>query len=730
LPRLGTEPYNGGLLLLLLHTGRPHCRGQAGKLSRGTVLQDRGRGEPSDAQSAMLLRRWAAPALVLSMLLIVLLAMARVELTLLSIAGILSGALVVVLAGECTLGLVRVGPVAARSTVAIVIGAVATSLALVVGVCLTGLTAGNVFVAWSIAVLGVAFAQRGRLMERVDLPFVDVAAQAAIAAIIVAGCSVAATAVPVLKATGVLPVWIDYYIHAATIANFGLPDAAGHGDILMVGAPLTFYHYGPYQLAAALMAVVDASSLALATAVLLPLGLYLAAVSVYALAAQLVDRRAGVLALAVLIVVPDVSSYGLANGFFDHRWMLFTHPGSGYGIAVCAVSLILFLVWMTTREWRALALALALACAVIEIRAHYFVVVAPALAATLALATPFGRRHATFLWGGGLLAVAMLLSALVMVEPLQRLWLENSAIEAYLENIHSGQQPTAYSGVYAGLVARVGQIPALFIGTALMLPAALGVFVVAYPLALAAALRRRGWRQSDALPLLVLIAFVLVTLLAPASRWDDATEYQHRPVVLVYVLIVVWTSAYAADLLRSTGGSPVSVAAQLGGIAAIVIFAVGIFGVDPGAPGFSWANPNYYRTPIAPGIIGAAEAIRQEAEPGDIVAVGPAEADADLVDHATQITSLAHVPTLLARYRHQLVWGEEMRNDAQRRLALLRQVEGSDDFAQVIAWLRDRGVTWYVWLGEDGPAFDRERRMAAVKETNVAVYRIVPLGQP
>jgi hypothetical protein len=730
LPCLAAEPYNKGLRLLLLHSVRPHCRGQAGKLSRGTVLQDRGRGELFDAQSAMLLKRWAAPALVLSMLLIALLALARVELTLMSLAGIFSGALVVVLAGECTLGLARAGPVAVRSTVAIAIGAVATSLALVAGVFLTGLTAAAVFVVWGVAVLGVAFTQRGRLTERVDLPLVDVAAQAAIAAIIAAGCSVAATAEPVLKATGVLPVWIDYYIHGATIANFGLPDAAGHGDILMVGAPLTFYHYGPYQIAAALMGVVDASSMALATAVLLPLGLYLAAVSVYALATQLADRRAGVLALAVLIVVPDVSSYGLANGFFDHRWMLFTHPGSGYGIAVCAVSLIVFLVWMTTREWRALAVALALACAVIEIRAHYFVVLAPALVATLALATPFGRRHATLLWGGGLLAVAVLLSALAMVEPLQRLWLENSAIEAYLENIHSGQQPTAYSGVYAGLLARVGQIPALFIGTALVLPAALGVFAVAYPLTLTAALRRRGWRKSDALPLLVLIAFLLVTLLAPASRWDDATEYQHRPVVLVYVLIVVWTSAYTVGLLRSTGGRPVSVAAQLGGIAAIVMVAVGIFGVDPGAPGFSWAKPDYYRTPIAPGIIGTAEAIRERALAGDIVAVGPAEADADLVDHATQVTSLAHAPTLLARYRHQLVWGEENRNDAERRLALLRWIEDSDDFAQVIARLRDRGVTWYVWLGEAGPAFDRERRMAAFKERNVTVYRIVPLGQP
>jgi hypothetical protein len=702
----------------------------AGELSRGTVLQDRKRGELFDARSVRLLKRWVAPALLASVLLLSLLTLAREELTFFSAAGILFGALIVVLAGECTLCLARAGPIAVRSAVVIVIGAIVTSLALAGGVFLTGLAAGVVFVVWSVVVLGVAFAQRGHLMAPLELPLVDVAAQAAIAAIVVAGCSVAATAVPVLEATGVVPVWIDYYIHATTIANFGLPDAAGNGDILMVGAPLTFYHYGSYQISAALMSLVEASSLTLATAALLPLGLYLAALSVYALATQLADRRAGVLALAILIVVPDVASYGLANGFFDHRWMLFTHPGSGYGIAACGVALIAFLVWLNTRDWRTLALALLLACAVIEIRAHYFVVLAPALVGILVLASPFGRRNAALLWGVGLLAVAALLVALAAVEPVQRLWLESSAIKEYLSSIHSGQEPTAYSGVYADLVARVGPIPALFIGSALVLPAALGVFLVAYPLALTAALRVRGWRESDALPLLVLIAFLIVTLLAPASLWDDATEYQHRPAVLVYVLIVVWTSAYAVSLLRAPSSARAGpVAAYLAGLAAFVIVAVGVFGVDPGAPGFAWAKPNYYRTPIAPEIVGASDVIRNSANAGDVVAVGPVEADADLVDHATQVTSLADVPARLARYRHQLVLGDALRQDAQERLAFLRRIEASDDFADVIAKLRDRGVTWYVWVGEGGPAFDRERRMAVFKQGGVTVYRIVPLAR-
>ena len=275
--------------------------------------------------------------------------------------------------------------------------------------------------------------------------------------------------------------------------------------------------------------MVDATGLTIATAVLLPLGLFLAAISAYALASEMAGRRAGVLALAVLTLVPDASHYGLENGFFGFHWLIFTNPGSGYGLAASAVGLMLLVVWFRSGNARVLALAILMIVAVIESRAHFFVWLAPAVLGTLLLATPFARRKATILWPLGLLVLAAMIVALIAVEPLQRLWLANSTVVRYVYFVHVGQEPTAYAGVYARLLETLGQVGATLVGTALIVPAYARGLPRLYPLALILAVKSKGWDAIDALPLLLLVVFVVVTLLAPASRWGYVTEYQHRP---------------------------------------------------------------------------------------------------------------------------------------------------------------------------------------------------------
>ena len=206
-------------------------------------------------------------------------------------------------------------------------------------------------------------------------------------------CRHAASAVSELKATGILPVWSDYFIHGSIIAEFGDPLAVSRGSIELVGEPLAFYHYAAYMIPAALASVADLPGLALATSVMLPLGLLVAGLGSYALGTALADRRAGVVAIAFLLLLPDPSLYGLNNGFLGFHWLLFTAPGSGYGLGAAAIALVFANEWFSSGSRAALMLALALTAAMFQLRAHIFLLFAPALVLTLICGTELARRH-------------------------------------------------------------------------------------------------------------------------------------------------------------------------------------------------------------------------------------------------------------------------------------------------------------------------------------------------
>ena len=48
---------------------------------------------------------------------------------------------------------------------------------------------------------------------------------------------------------------------------------------------------------------------------------------------------------AALLLIPDASTYGLRNGFFGFHWLLFSHPGSGYGLSAAFTALTLVEIW-------------------------------------------------------------------------------------------------------------------------------------------------------------------------------------------------------------------------------------------------------------------------------------------------------------------------------------------------------------------------------------------------
>jgi hypothetical protein len=634
------------------------------------------------------------------------------------------GALVVLLSGEVLL--IGTGlAIPARIPVVIVTGAMLTSLALLAGALVTGLTAGAVFVGWSLLVAAtVAIVSRGapRAQTRTDL--VDAVAVACLAILVGFWSRHCAAAIPELKASGILPSWSDFYIHGTVIAEFGSPLAVGRGALELADQPLPLYHYGGYMLAAAISRLVNLPGLGLATSILLPLGLLLAAIGSYALATALADRRAAVIAIGFLMLLPDPSFYGMANGFLAFHWNLFTHPGAGYALGAAAVALVFLGLWLEQRDWRALGLALALAAATFQLRAHVFLWLLPAVFATLALSTAFAQRHRRVIVAAGLAGIGLVVVLLLTVTPWRDLWLGRTWIREVMDLIHHAQEPTGYPGLYERLVHTVGIGPAVILGTVLIVPGVLGVFTILYPLLFVMVGRKAPLRPLDQFPLLLLLLVLLFILFAwgaPATQF----EFKHRAVVLLYQMFAIWTAAYLSRVLFVSRSSDESALPYLVAIAAASM-AVGLaFDVDPAKPKFAWGKQHYWAA-AAPGVVDAASYVRAAARPGDTVAVGPIDDKAYWGDVATQLASMTDVPNYLARAALYGKMGGGRTEAVEQRLRQLRAVEAASDFASAQTLLRAAGITWYVVFGPAGAGFDPARARATAATPNSAVYLLGP----
>ena len=148
------------------------------------------------------------------------------------------------------------------------------------------------------------------------------------------GAAVALSAIrsPVtLETQGILPIWYDAFLHGLSVQAFAGLEGPPM-DPELYGASLIFYHYAPFVPPAALLDVAGINGLTAVAGHLLPLGLLIGALGLYALVVQLAGRAAGVVALALLVIVPDPADYMLLSGWFDMAWLLFGSVGSGYGM--------------------------------------------------------------------------------------------------------------------------------------------------------------------------------------------------------------------------------------------------------------------------------------------------------------------------------------------------------------------------------------------------------------
>jgi hypothetical protein len=609
--------------------------------------------------------------------------------------------------------------------VATLLGSVITATFLVLLTFVTGQRTGLLFPIWGLAVAAAYSWTSVRAPELESFPWADLVAMGAIAFAIGIWCRGVAGAVSTVESSGILPVWVDYYFHGAIAAQLGDPHVAGHCALMMANTPPIFYHYGMYVIPAALLEIVHTSGLLVATAIMLPLGLLLAAWAVLLVTEEIAqDQRAGVAALAFLLLAPDASHYALANGFYGFHWLLFTNPGSGWGIAAASCALLFLCIWLREQNRGALILAGILTVCVFQFRAQIFVWFAPVVVTLVFSLSGFGRRHRRGILVLSGLSVLAVLVVLAWSEAAQKFWFSHSAIVAYLNFVLGHDASFMGLGGYGWLVAKLGQVPAIFAGTLLLVPAMLGALLLVYLLALVAGRLRTRWQPIDTVPGLLLFFGAAVTLFAPLAPSGDPTEFQHRPFVLLYTVVAIWTAAHffrrttAVRVTNSQGRS-------CGFVILVLAVAAASFGaaVNPARPSFDWGKA-FYGARLKPGVVPAAQVLRHAVHRSQIVAVGPIDPKGSLFDPALAFASLADAPVYLAAVQLQLFYGDKRTQTAEGRLQFQQEVEASDDWEKAMALLCQNHIDWYVWLGNTGPPFDMERRYPVASDHDMAIYRI------
>ena len=608
------------------------------------------------------------------------------------------------------------------------LGVLSTGLALWALVAMLGVTAATAFALWGGAVAVCQIATSRMTASEPPPDRKDLVGFALCCAFTAAWCKDISAAPDVLAKAGYLPAWIDYFLHGGVVAQFGDPRAIDRGGIWLPDVPAFLYHYGSYLPAAAFAVPLDQPGLTLALSVGLPLGILCLACGAYALGASLAGASGGIAALVALFVIPDASNYWLRNGFYSFHWNMFASPGVGYALAAGMLALVFLQRWARTGDAIALAGSAALVAAVFAYRFHVLLLLLPGWLAAVAIASPLVRRRWRLFFIAG---AALALGALLAYDHLPNIgdaasWAlgEGQALERFLRQVHTRQEPTAYTGLYVQVLNAYGDAIGYAFGMILAYPAALGALLVLFPVALFLERDRLEWKGVDAFPVALVVLYPGLMLLAPTPRHHDATDYVHRPFVLLYAVLSIWTFALFVRWLLERRGQSKETAWKA--LAAGALFALAVpwfFAADMARPKFDWGKP-LAAYAVDPGIVSAAAFLYTHARPGDLFAVGRLPHRYAHLDDGAELVALSSTPAYLARVWIHLLMDHERAEIARGRYNALVAIESSPDRRTAFEQLRQLGVRWYVATSPGAPWWDADHRHSAYSSGKVAVYEI------
>lgn len=591
-----------------------------------------------------------------------------------------------------------------------VLGIFATAIVVYALVASFQLLAATAFAIWAVLVLGLAIFFRKRASGARRMYGNELLGLLLCAAATAMWCHEIAQVPQFLWRDGLLTTWTDQFVHGSIISQFGDPRAAGRQSIELADHPLRPYHYASYMLPAAFAWPLDLPGLTLATSVWVPLGFLTVCAGAYALGAALAAPAGGAAALAALTLLPDAASYGLHNRLFGYYWYVLEVPGASYGVGVALLSIAFLQRWSSTRDLRPLLASACLVVGSLPIRMHVFALAFPTWLACVAMSTRLVQRRKLVFFGVATAAFALLVWVFYAVSADSVL-----ALERFLDVAHNQQEPTAYPGLYQGLFALYGPGIAIAAGVLLVFPACLGVFTVLYPVSVLLAHQTPGLRAIDLVPVVLIVCYFLLMITAPVPPHGDATELTQRPFVLLYAVIAIWTVAgFVNWLVLRDVLSVRRVWLPLLLLAALSVILVLRYTVKD----WRWAQVH----DVAEGLPQAADFMRRNGRPGDLLAVQGLKPGPVTTDLAIQLVALTGMPAYVTRPFIHVSWGGRRKEVALERYAALARVADGQTASASLARLRELGIQWYVVADNAGPRWDPERRHATFVEGTVAVY--------
>ncbi|MDR3562636.1 MAG: hypothetical protein P4N59_14540 [Negativicutes bacterium] len=518
--------------------------------------------------------------------------------------------------------------------------------------------------------------------------------------------------------TGVFRLWLDFFSHAGTIAEFGEPRALGRGSSLLADVPSGLYHFVSFALPALAVRLTGMAPLQSVTAVWLPAGIFATALGTLVLGRAIAGQAGGVVALLLLVAVPDTASYGLKQGLLSFHWMLETAPGSLYALPCVCAACCLLVPWCREANWRALLGSALMLGALILVRMNVFawLVVPWVVTAVAGWRLPSLRLKMAMLAG---CAVAPAAAMLVMARTAISTIGVTSYVALYMELLHTTQMPTAYDGLYPWLIQLCGRRGAILLGLVLAYIGMGGIPLLTFLGGAVLAWRRRRLEALDILPFAVLVWAGMLMLLAPMPYNGDYTEFRQRGFVLVVVVLLCWNARWLVLL------TPKWIEARrMALIACVALFIPGFFVAAWKAPRMYWAEP-FVTSEVPRDLIAAASWLRAEAGPASAFTLARVDEKQVLKDDATVLMGLSGVPAWLARAGTQRLTGNAV---VRQRLFILANIAAAPDSATAFAQLRENGIDFYVVIGTDGPTWDPDRSVAAFRRGTVAIYRTGLVG--
>ena len=493
--------------------------------------------------------------------------------------------------------------------------------------------------------------------------------------------------------------WIDGFYHAVHLRIFG----AGHGastieDFRMAGVPARLYHYGAYMTPAFIRQASGIRSYAAFAGILAPMGVFFTGLGAYALVGSFWGPWPGLAGAAALLLLPDGAQQGMQNTFMSYHWLTQISPSASYGLALLAMAW-MFVLQGCRQGSRLQVIAGWLIAGILTFyKLHFFI----ASALLLLLVPPLffrgplgGRRRA--LWAVSAAAVyGVTLVGVQKVPGVPLIRFDGSSVGEIFTLIKGFTHPGTLRDFLDG---RLGPEHSLLsnvaIGAPYVLLSALG-FLAPLLMILAIRLRKRTSQVLVLFPLLLVANFLAMFLgLALDLRSSTPDELSHRPIMIMYFVVVAWVGG-AAGLLLFESQRLGRVARPLLLFAAVLLLAVPAFlgaGVQRIAA-MRMFSP--VRVPV--GLVRAAEYIRDHGDGQDLL-------QDSQFDRTYAVAALAERRTYASRTLTTISYHIDL---LQQRIAFIEHFMELRDAAAVLATAHQIGLRWFLLDPGDQVAWPAE----------------------